>query len=206
MPGDLTIPPGAVGLVLFAHGSGSNRHSTRNQYVARLLNESSLATLLMDLLTNEEERRDLDEGAQIRFDIPLLAGRLAEAADWIAARPDLSKLPLGFFGASTGAAAALIAAAQRPRQIRCVVSRGGRPDLAHKWLRCVQAPVMFIVGSKDAQVLDLNHLAAMELPSGTERRLEVVDGATHLFEEPGALERVAALARNWFLHSLQPQQ
>lgn len=188
MEGELIIPPDARGLVLFAHGSGSGRFSPRNRFVAGELNRGGLATLLFDLLTPAEEER--------RFDIPLLAERLVDAADWVADQDSAKHLRIGAFGASTGAAAALLAAAGEPRLFHAVVSRGGRPDLAGDALRQVQAPTLLIVGSHDEVVLELNEQAFELLPG--KRRLEIVPGATHLFEEPGTLERVAALARDWF--------
>jgi len=178
--------------VLFAHGSGSGRHSPRNRWVAEALQAHGLATLLLDLLTEAEER---DPDA--RFDIPLLARRTVAAVDWCARAPLLAALPAGCFGASTGAAAALIAAAERPAQVRAVVSRGGRPDLAAEALEAVAVPVLLVVGGADPAVLELNRRALRGLPASA--RLEVVAGATHLFPEPGALERVADLASAWFL-------
>jgi dienelactone hydrolase len=195
LPGDLVHPPGARGLVLFAHGSGSSRRSPRNRYVAGVLQQGGLATLLFDLLTEDEERRDA-RTAELRFDIPRLARRLVAATDWIASRAETAGLPLGYFGASTGAAAALIAAAERPASVRAVVSRGGRPDLAHDALPRVQAPTLLIVGGADAPVIELNRRALASLV--VEARLEIVPGAGHLFEEPGTLEEVARLARAWF--------
>ena len=195
LDGNLTMPDGAIGVVLFAHGSGSGRHSPRNQYVAHLLNEARLGTLLMDLLTSDEEAIDL-QTAHLRFDIGLLATRLVAATDWLLREPDTGRLPLGYFGASTGAAAALVAAAERPRAVRAVVSRGGRPDLAGPALSRVQAPTLLIVGGNDTQVIELNRWALAQLR--TEKRLVIIPGATHLFEEPGALDQVAAYAREWF--------
>jgi len=191
----LVLPADARGIVLFAHGSGSSRFSPRNRYVARRLNEARLATLLADLLTTEEEMADA-QGALLRFDIDLLAGRLIGATDWLRERPDTRHLPIGYFGASTGAAAALVAAAARADAVRAVVSRGGRPDLAGSALPLVKAPTLLIVGSNDPDVLDLNRRSLAELR--VEKRLEIVPGAAHLFEEPGALEEVARLAREWF--------
>lgn len=191
----LAIPPGATGLVLFAHGSGSSRHSVRNRHVARLLNAADLATLLADLLTMEEEEIDR-ETAEFRFDVELLAERVVAITDWLRHHPEAHGLSLGYFGASTGAAAALIAAAERPARVRAVVSRGGRPDLAGPALARVVAPTLLIVGSADTAVLALNESAFEQLQ--TEKRLAVVPGATHLFEEPGALDEVARLAREWF--------
>ena len=189
---------------MFAHGSGSSRHSSRNRYVASVLQGGGLATLLMDLLTSEEEQVDM-RTAQLRFDIPLLARRLVDATDWAASQPETRELNIGYFGASTGAGAALVAAAGRPSAIGAVVSRGGRPDLAGESLPLVKAPTLLIVGSRDADVIELNQRAQRELRP--ENRLEIVAGATHLFEEPGTLERVADLARSWFeLHLRKPQQ
>jgi pimeloyl-ACP methyl ester carboxylesterase len=195
LAGDLTVPDGARGVVVFAHGSGSGRHSPRNRWVAEALQAHGLATLLLDLLTESEER---DRDA--RFDIPLLARRTVAAVDWCAREPPLATLPAGCFGASTGAAAALIAAAERPAQVRAVVSRGGRPDLAARALEAVAAPVLLVVGGADPAVLELNRRALRGLPASA--RLEVVAGATHLFPEAGALERVADLASAWFLAHL----
>jgi pimeloyl-ACP methyl ester carboxylesterase len=181
--------------VLFAHGSGSGRHSPRNRHVARLLNQARLATLLLDLLTAEEEA--LDEGsADLRFDIGLLATRLTGATDWLAGQENARDLNIGYFGASTGAAAALVAAAQRPERVKAVVSRGGRPDLAGTALVHVQAPTLLIVGGDDGPVIELNQMALLQLHC--EKSLVIMPGATHLFEEPGALDEVARLAREWF--------
>jgi dienelactone hydrolase len=199
LEGNLTMPSGASGIVLFAHGSGSGRFSPRNRAVAAVLVRAGLATLLMDLLTDEEEAVDLATGG-LRFDIGLLAQRVIGAVDWLAADATAKELPLGCFGASTGAAAALIAAAERPTRVGAVVSRGGRPDLAGDALLRVTAPTLLIVGGNDPQVLQLNRRALDAL--GGEARLEIVPGATHLFEEPGALERVTVLARDWFLRHL----
>ena len=199
LAGDLVVPPAARGIVVFAHGSGSGRFSPRNRAVATVLVRAGLATLLMDLLTPQEEALDL-RTRHLRFDIPLLARRVIASIDWLAADATARKLPVGCFGASTGAAAALIAAAERPERVGAVVSRGGRPDLAGEALLRVQAPTLLIVGGNDPDVLRLNVEALAAL--GGEARLEVVPGATHLFEEPGALERVAALARDWFLEHL----
>lgn len=194
LDGDLAVPRGASGIVVFAHGSGSSRHSSRNQLVARALQELGFATLLLDLLTADEDPID-QQTRHLRFDVDLLAGRLSAAAAWLGNSSDLSGLPIGYFGASTGAAAALMAAADRP-DVRAVVSRGGRPDLAGDHLSRVVAPTLLIVGGRDEAVLELNELASARL--GGRRRLEVVAGATHLFEEPGALEKVASLAGDWF--------
>ena len=195
LTGDLSIPADVIGFVLFAHGSGSSRLSARNPVVARHLQESRLATMLVDLLTEEEEWVDL-QTMEFRFNIGPLAERLIGLTDWQATYEELSRLPLGYFGASTGSAAALVAAAERPDRIRAVVSRGGRPDLAAGVLRRVQTPTLLIVGGQDIPVIELNR-SALETLQG-EKRLEIVPGATHLFEEPGALETVGRLAREWF--------
>jgi putative phosphoribosyl transferase len=193
---DLLVPPGAQGVVLFAHGSGSSRHSPRNKYVAAQLREARLATLLIDLLTPEE-----DEVYRTRFDIGLLTERLAEAARGLAREPQTKGLPIGLFGASTGAAAALEVAAEMPDAIRAVVSRGGRPDLASRAaLAKVKAPTLLVVGGDDFGVIELNERAYAAL--ACEKRLEIVPGATHLFEEPGKLEAVARLAAQWFTRHL----
>ncbi|HLH69099.1 MAG TPA: dienelactone hydrolase family protein [Candidatus Dormibacteraeota bacterium] len=199
LAGDLTVPSGAQAVVLFAHGSGSSRFSPRHRYVARQLQAVGLATLLMDLLTAEEERASRAQPGGLRFDVVLLAERLVAAIDWLRSIPPTRSLRLGCFGASTGAAAALDAAARRPREVGAIVSRGGRPDLARE-LEAVRAPTLLIVGGADTAVLRLNREAMRRLRS--ERRLEVVAGATHLFEEPGALERVAELAVDWFRRHL----
>jgi len=198
--GDLTMPPDAGGTVVFAHGSGSGRFSPRNQYVAAELLRGRLATLLMDLLTEEEQAVDR-RTAHLRFDIRLLTDRVIGAIDWHASDDIVGALPVGGFGASTGAAAALVAAAERPQRVKAVVSRGGRPDLAGEALRRVTAPTLLIVGGRDTEVLRLNQAAQQLL--GGESQLEIIPGATHLFEEPGALERVAALARDWFVWHLR---
>lgn len=194
--GDLVIPAHAKGIVAFAHGSGSSRFSPRNQEVAAALNESGYATLLFDLLTSREEAIDRTSG-ELRFNITLLATRLVLATDWLTSRPETSALPIGYFGASTGAAAALVAAAARPEVVRAVVSRGGRPDLAGDALPKVQAPTLLIVGGNDEQVLALNRAARLHL-RGAETELAVVPHATHVFEEPRALEKVSRLAGEWF--------
>jgi dienelactone hydrolase len=191
----LTVPENPSGIVVFAHGSGSGRQSPRNRLVASVLNDRGIATLLVDLLTQDEEQFDLRTGA-LRFDIPLLAGRLSAATDWVLAEPETAALPLGYFGASTGAAAALIAAV-RHEETRAVVSRGGRPDLAADALPRVRAPTLLIVGEREPVVIELNQRALDVLRC--EKELEIVPLATHLFEEPGALERIAELARDWFL-------
>ena len=195
LAGTLRIPEEAAGIVLFAHGSGSSRFSPRNRHVAAVLEHAGLATMLIDLLSEHEEREDSRTGT-FRFDIPMLADRLLAATVWLHANEGTTSLLLGLFGASTGAGAALLAAAGRPELIKAVVSRGGRPDLAGKALRHVSAPTLLIVGEKDSVVLDLNERAAAEL--ATKCKIEIVPGATHLFEEPGALEAVATLARDWF--------
>jgi putative phosphoribosyl transferase len=195
LEGELRLPQGARGVVLFAHGSGSSRHSPRNRYVAALLNEARLGTLLLDLLTPDEEAIDV-RTAQLRFDIGLLAERLIGATDWLTEQPETRPLRIGYFGASTGAAAALVAAAERPGVVGAVVSRGGRPDLAGPALAHVRAPTLLIVGGQDVPVIEVNRqaLAALRSP----KQLVIIPGATHLFEEPGALEQVAQLAREWF--------
>jgi putative phosphoribosyl transferase len=197
--GDLVVPDGARGVVLFAHGSGSSRLSPRNRYVAGVLNEAGLATLLVDLLTEAEEEADRATG-HLRFDVDLLADRLLSALDRLTREAQTRDLPLGLFGASTGAAAALVAAARRPDAVRAVVSRGGRPDLAGDALALVRCPTLLVVGELDDVVVRLNREAMARMSAPAE--LEIVPGATHLFPEPGALERVAALARDWFLRHL----
>lgn len=195
LDGFLTLPTEAAGLVVFAHGSGSSRFSPRNRFVADSLNAVGLGTLLFDLLTSEEQIED-ERTAALRFDIPLLATRLVRVVDWLAEEAWASSLPLGLFGASTGAAAALICAAERPQTVHAVVSRGGRPDLAADALSRVQAPTLLIVGGHDNVVIDLNEAAAAQLQ--VTHRVEIVAGATHLFEEAGTLEEVARLAGTWF--------
>jgi dienelactone hydrolase len=194
--GDLGMPANAQGIVLFAHGSGSSRRSSRNRHVAHILQGAGMATLLIDLLTADEEAVDRHT-TQFRFDIGLLAERLVGAADWLGRRLETSRLPLGLFGASTGAAAALVAAASRPTHVRAVVSRGGRPDLAGSALPYVQAPTLLIVGGNDTGVIELNREAMQQL-GVADKQMVLVPGATHLFEEPGALEEVARLAAHWF--------
>jgi len=201
LDGDLTVPEGPAGVVVFAHGSGSSRHSTRNRAVADHLQRSGFATLLLDLLTPEEELADVRTG-EFRFNVELLATRLAGAADWVRAEPEVADVLLGYFGASTGAAAALIAAADHPDGVGAVVSRGGRPDLAGSRLPLVRCPTLLIVGGADHLVLDLNRQALRQLR--VESALEIVPGATHLFEEPGALDVVADLATRWFVLHLTP--
>lgn len=193
--GDLVIPPNAAGIVIFAHGSGSGRFSTRNRFVARSLNAGGFATLLLDLLTEPEDRLDQETG-QFRFDIPLLSRRVMGAVDWARSDARTRELRIGLFGASTGAAAALVAAAARPAAIGAVVSRGGRPDLAGSMLEGVQAPTLLIVGGDDTVVIELNRLAMERLHCT--RKVAIVPGATHLFEEPGTLEQVCDLASGWF--------
>jgi putative phosphoribosyl transferase len=197
---DLVLPADASGLILFAHGSGSSRHSHRNQFVARVLQQSGFATLLMDLLTVEEERID-NQTRELRFDIDLLAARLSASVKWTSAQGLLKDLPVGLFGASTGAAAALVAAADHPDEVKAVVSRGGRPDLAGERLARVKAPTMLIVGGHDDAVLALNEQAKARMPG--EVTLKIVPRATHLFEEPGALAQVAEFAASWFWGTLR---
>jgi putative phosphoribosyl transferase len=197
---DLSLPAEVHGLVLFAHGSGSSRFSPRNRHVARILNEAGLATVLADLLTPAEESID-ERTRQLRFDIGMLAQRLVAATDWLQTLEQTRHLPIGHFGASTGAGAALVAAANRPDAVRAVVSRGGRPDLAGEALGRVLAPTLLIVGSNDEPVIEMNQ-RALELLGGT-KRLEIVRGATHLFEEPGTLDEAARLARDWFTRYLR---
>jgi dienelactone hydrolase len=199
---DLSLPANARGLVVFAHGSGSSRHSSRNRAVAEVLQRRRLGTLLLDLLTDDEERTDVMT-AEFRFDIPRLGERVVAAVDWAAAHDSTASLSLGVFGASTGAAAALIAAAQRQARIRAVVSRGGRPDLAGPSLDAVVAPTLLIVGGRDDVIIELNRQAFNRLSGPKE--LEIVPGATHLFEERGALDHVSQLARDWFVQHLTPR-
>lgn len=201
---DVCVPSDAAGVVLFAHGSGSSRLSPRNRFVAGLLNASGIATVLADLLTENEAEQDTATG-EYRFDIGRLADRVRILTDWAMRQTGIHSLPLGYFGASTGAAAALVAAADHAETVRAVVSRGGRPDLAGPSLGMVLAPCLFIVGGADTAVLQLNREAMAHLPPATERRLEVIPGASHLFEESGALEQVAGLARDWLLaHFARP--
>jgi dienelactone hydrolase len=195
LSGNLTIPPKATALVLFAHGSGSSRHSPRNQFVARTLNDAGLATLLFDLLTQEEEAIDMHT-REHRFNIGLLAERLVQATRWAKQQKQTRDLPIGYFGSSTGGGAALVAAGEIPQEVDAVVSRGGRPDLAGQALPKVQAPTLLIVGGNDDIVIELNEMARDQMRC--EVKLEIVPGATHLFEEPGALEKVAKLASDWF--------
>jgi len=200
LEGNLIIPNGATGVVLFAHGSGSSRFSSRNRFVAGELRDGGMATLLIDLLTAEEERVDM-RTAQLRFDIALLARRLAGASEWLANDERTSDMRVGLFGASTGGGAALVAAAQRPDRIAAVVSRGGRPDLAGDALPHVKAPTLLIVGGDDVPVIAMNREAYDRMTC--ERKMEIVPGASHLFEEPGTLEAVARLARDWFAGHLR---
>lgn len=200
LEGDLVLPQGPRGIVLFAHGSGSSRHSPRNQFVAERLRVDRMGTLLLDLLTAQEEKID-DQTREHRFDIPLLAERLGGAMQWLAEDSQTQKLPIGLFGASTGAAAALLAAARAPARVKAVVSRGGRPDLAGDALQTVICPALLIVGSHDEFVIDLNRKAQRQL-NMSQSELVIVPGAGHLFEEPGTLEEVARLAANWFSRHL----
>jgi putative phosphoribosyl transferase len=199
LEGNLDIPTGAGGVVLFAHGSGSGRHSPRNHYVAQELRQAGLATLLIDLLTPDEEEIDL-QTRHLRFDIRMLAERLIGATDWLKREPDTRNLRVGYFGASTGAGAALLAAAERPEEIDAIVSRGGRPDLAREALAHVRAPTLLVVGENDVPVIEMNREAMERLR--LEKELKIISGATHLFEEPGALEKVARLASDWFVRYL----
>src|SRR5438067_9307982 len=199
LDGNLTIVDQAKALVFFAHGSGSSRHSPRNQFVARTLNEAGLATLLFDLLTPEEESVDLYT-REHRFDIGLLAERLVQATRWAKQQKETRDLPIGYFGSSTGGGAALVAAAELPEEVGAVVSRGGRPDLAGDALPKVKAPALLMVGGEDHVVIELNERARAQMKC--ECKIEIVPGATHLFEEPGALEKVARLASDWFVKHL----
>jgi putative phosphoribosyl transferase len=204
LEGNLTVPANTIGIVLFAHGSGSSRHSPRNRYVAETLQAVGLATLLLDLLTAEEEAVDRHT-RKLRFDIGLLCDRLLSAIDWLSQNPVTHNLKIGCFGASTGAAGALMAAAERPERVHAIVSRGGRPDLAGAVLDRVQAPTLLIVGEHDPIVIDLNQQAMAQLLC--EKQLELIPKATHLFEEPGALSEVAQLAGHWFqCHLLPPKE
>ena len=200
---DLALPAEAHGIVLFAHGSGSSRHSPRNQFVARVLQQSDFGTLLMDLLTEKEEAVD-NQTRELRFDIPLLAKRLTATVDWLGTQPSYKQLPIGIFGASTGAAAALVAAADRPVVVKSVVSRGGRPDLADEALSRVKAPALMIVGAYDDAVLALNRQAMARMKAQVE--LKIVPRATHFFEEPGALSQMADFAAEWFWDTLKAKK
>ena len=203
LEGILSAPQDPRGLVVFVHGSGSSRHSPRNQYVAQTLQEGGLATLLFDLLTAEEEEIDL-QTRHLRFDIDLLAKRTAGVLEWLALQPYDYISRIGLFGSSTGAAAALIAAAELPERVDAVVSRGGRPDLAGSSLSKVQAPTLLIVGANDEAVIHLNEQALAQMKPGAEKKLMIVPGASHLFEEPGTLEYAARLATDWFQTQLSP--
>lgn len=202
LEGELKVPQGATGIVLFAHGSGSSRRSPRNQYVARVIREAGVGTLLFDLLTKEEEAIDAYTG-ELRFNIEFLARRLVDATNWITSRPTTQHLRIGYFGASTGAAAALLGAVELSDLVAAIVSRGGRPDLARNGLVKVKAPTLLIVGGKDEVVIELNENALAKLTC--EKELKIVPGATHLFEESGTLEQVAQLASDWFKKKLQPR-
>lgn len=204
LEGNLSVPEGARGIIVFVHGSGSSRHSPRNQYVAEELQKEGLGTLLFDLLTVEEERIDMLT-RHLRFDIELLSKRLIDVTEWLLSRPDTKGLNTGYFGASTGAAAALIAAKEHADIVKAVVSRGGRPDLAESALMYVKAPTLLIVGGRDTQVIDLNQWA-LDRMSMSEKELKIVPGATHLFEEPGTLEEVARLAGKWFKRYLSEER
>jgi len=199
LEGNLSIPKNSIGIVLFAHGSGSGRTSPRNRFVARELNKKRIATLLFDLLTREEEEVDV-QTAHLRFDIPLLSQRLVQTTDWLLKSFKDANLNVGYFGASTGAAAALVAAAERPDIVKAVVSRGGRPDLAGPSLDSVKCPTLLLVGGYDDVVIDLNKQAMSQMKS--EKKLIIIPEATHLFEEPGKLEEVAQHASNWFMKYL----
>lgn len=199
LEGTLGVPDRAKAIILFAHGSGSSRFSQRNRFVARVLREAGLGTLLLDLLSPEEERID-EITRHHRFDIAMLAQRLVAAIDWLADQPDTRSLPVGLFGASTGGGAALVAAARRPARVGAVVSRGGRPDLAADALPRVEAPTLLLVGERDEPVIELNERARARMHANV--RLDIVPRATHLFEEPGTLEQVAALARDWLVNHL----
>jgi putative phosphoribosyl transferase len=201
LEGNLAVPQGAKGVVLFAHGSGSSRHSPRNRYVAEALRQSGLGTLLIDLLTRDEEQVDI-RTAHLRFDIGFLASRLVAATEWLKQSAETAHLSVGYFGASTGGGAALVAAAHRPSDVAAVVSRGGRPDLAGDALADVQAPTLLIVGGHDVPVIGMNRQALAQMRCT--KQLVIVPGATHLFEEPGALEEVARLAGEWFNQYLVP--
>ncbi|RZM79508.1 dienelactone hydrolase family protein [Leptolyngbya iicbica] len=205
LEGNLVIPPGAQGVVLFAHGSGSSRHSPRNQLVAQRLQQAGLATLLLDLLTPAEGRQDA-ETRQFRFDIDLLTARLVGATDWLQHTPATQNLGIGYFGASTGSAAAFMAATQRPDRVQAIVSRGGRPDLVGSALTQVQAPTLLIVGGQDLPVIAMNEYAFSRLDRLPEKQLAIVPNATHLFAEAGALEQVADLASDWFGRFLKRSQ
>jgi putative phosphoribosyl transferase len=199
LEGNLTVPDGAVGIVIFAHGSGSGRHSPRNRFVAKVFNASGMATLLLDLLTHEEEKIDALT-RELRFDISLLSNRVVGAIDWMKTEEETKDLHIGVIGSSTGAASALVAASARPKDVYAVVSRGGRPDLAGNALPNVKAPTLMIVGGEDIQVIALNKEAKAEMSADVS--LRIIPGATHLFEEPGTLEYAAELSRDWFMRYL----
>ncbi len=201
LEGNLNIPPDAEGIIVFVHGSGSSRHSPRNQFVATQLREGPLGTLLFDLLTQEEEEIDMRTG-RLRFDINLLAHRTISAVDWLVKQPFAAGLVVGLFGASTGAAAALIAAAERPDRVGAVVSRGGRPDMAEDFLPRVQAPTLLIVGGNDSPVIEMNQDAFERMSPRLDKEFRIIPGATHLFSEPGTLEEVAEMAEEWFVEHL----
>ncbi len=203
LEGNLNVPEEAEGIVVFVHGSGSSRHSPRNQYVAEQLRKGPLGTLLFDLLTMEEEEIDMRTG-RLRFDINLLAHRTIAAVDWLDQQEFVNGLALGLFGASTGAAAALITAAERPDQISAVVSRGGRPDMAEDYLVRVSAPTLFIVGGQDSPVIEMNQDAFERMSPDLDKEFRIVPGATHLFSEPGTLAEVAEIAEEWFIAHLAP--
>jgi len=203
LEGVLGLPKKTSAVVLFAHGSGSSRHSPRNRYVAQVLQSQGIGTLLFDLLTRDEESID-DSTGELRFNIPFLAERLKDATRWLIHRPDMRTVRFGYFGASTGAAAALVAAADMPSEIQAIVSRGGRPDLAGPSLQVVRAPTLLIVGGDDEPVIDMNQDALAQLRC--EKKLVIIPGATHLFEEPGTLEEVAKLAAQWFKLHLTTEQ
>lgn len=204
LEGNLTIPENAIGMVIFAHGSGSSRHSARNHYVARILNQHGIGTLLVDLLSTDEEIIDV-QTCHLRFDIPLLAKRLVGITEWIRRTyPSIKHMKIGYFGSSTGGGAALIAAAQHPGLISVVVSRGGRPDLAGEYLEKVRAPTLLLVGERDPEVIHLNKEALEQLNQGSV--LDIIPHASHLFEEPGALENVALLAAEWFAKHMSEKQ
>jgi putative phosphoribosyl transferase len=198
--GDLVVPGQASGIIVFAHGSGSSRHSPRNRYVAEVLQLGGFGTLLLDLLTTAEEQVDL-RTRHLRFDIELLAGRLEEATDWLEHGPGTRGLPIGYFGASTGGGAAIVAAARRPEAVGAIVSRGGRPDLAGGALARIKSPTLLIVGGEDEEVIALNREALSGMRC--EKELYIIPGATHLFEEPGALEQVSSVALDWFKRHLR---
>jgi dienelactone hydrolase len=199
LDGNLNVPDGATGIVVFAHGSGSGRHSPRNRFVAKVFNASGMGTLLIDLLTADEEKIDV-QTRELRFNIPLLANRVVGTIDWLRTQSETKNLHIGLIGSSTGAASALVAASSRPKDVYAVVSRGGRPDLAAKALPIVRAPTLMIVGGDDTDVIELNKEAKAEMR--VDVSLRIIPGATHLFEEPGTLEYAAELSRDWFMRYL----